>query len=595
MSSKRPTSIVWKCFVKIEDNFVQCNQCQLKLMYHKSTSSLMHHLKSKHALKYDELLQEKEKEIEERTAPKRKIEKIVQPTLEQSLEKTILYPLDHPKRKELDKMVLDMVVTDLQPFQIVENRGFKKLVETLDKKYTLPSRTKLSKNLLDSTFQQEEKQVMDALQRSSYVSLTTDHWTSLANRGYLTVTAHCISPDWELQSFVLETARMQCSTTGENIGAEIIRIMEKFKIRNKVPAIVTDNASSMVVAMRDHVKIEHGRCFGHTLNLIVQSAVNKCEETSKIKRKIKDIVTFFHHSSKATDALTAELVKAEKKTLKLKQEVPTRWNSTFLMMNRYLELHEEVSVILFRHNKANLCLQENEVQIAKSAIKSLQIFDKFTIEMSAEKVTSSSKIIPIIHMINSSLSTDETSISQNLLKEMETRFSNPEENTLWAMSTILDPRFKQHCIRNEAVKEKIYNDMLNSSAETEKENTLTSEEMKREGEEETEEDEDDPWLQFDQELNKKFKVTATQETEIQKYFAENPVPRKQDPLKWWMTAARSYPLLSEEANKYLCIPASSVPSERLFSKAGELVSKKRSSLSDSTINKVLFLNKNLKM
>ena len=91
--------------------------------------------------------------------------------------------------------------------------------------------------------------------------------------------------------------------------------------------------------------------------------------------------------------------------------------------------------------------------------------------------------------------------------------------------------------------------MLNSSAETEKENTLTYEEIKGEGD--TEEDQDDPWLQFDQEIINKFKIPATQETEIQKYFAENPVTRKQDPLKWWMAAARSYTKLNEEAKKYL--------------------------------------------
>ena len=61
MSSKRPISIVWDCFLKIDDNFVQCSECQMKLMYHKITSSLMHHLKNKHPLKYDELLREKKK------------------------------------------------------------------------------------------------------------------------------------------------------------------------------------------------------------------------------------------------------------------------------------------------------------------------------------------------------------------------------------------------------------------------------------------------------------------------------------------------------------------------------------------------------
>ena len=53
--------------------------------------------------------------------------------------------------------------------------------------------------------------------------------------------------------------------------------------------------------------------------------------------------------------------------------------------------------------------------------------------------------------------------------------------------------------------------------------------------------------------------------------------------------------LSESAMHFSCISATSVPSDRLFSKAGELVSHRRSCLKSKTINQVLFLNKNINM
>ena len=53
--------------------------------------------------------------------------------------------------------------------------------------------------------------------------------------------------------------------------------------------------------------------------------------------------------------------------------------------------------------------------------------------------------------------------------------------------------------------------------------------------------------------------------------------------------------LSESAMHFLCIPATSVPSERLFSKAGEMVSHRRSCVKPDTIKKVLFFNKNINM
>ena len=53
--------------------------------------------------------------------------------------------------------------------------------------------------------------------------------------------------------------------------------------------------------------------------------------------------------------------------------------------------------------------------------------------------------------------------------------------------------------------------------------------------------------------------------------------------------------LFESAMHFLCIPATSVPSERLFSKAGEMFSHRRSCVKPKTINQVLFLNKKINM
>jgi len=47
------------------------------------------------------------------------------------------------------------------------------------------------------------------------------------------------------------------------------------------------------------------------------------------------------------------------------------------------------------------------------------------------------------------------------------------------------------------------------------------------------------------------------------------------------------------ALKYACIPATSVPSERIFSKAGQIVSQRRNRLSPKNVDVLIFLNKNL--
>ena len=40
-----------------------------------------------------------------------------------------------------------MIVTDLQPLSIVEDAGFKKLLETVDSSYQLPSRSMITRRL----------------------------------------------------------------------------------------------------------------------------------------------------------------------------------------------------------------------------------------------------------------------------------------------------------------------------------------------------------------------------------------------------------------------------------------------------------------
>ncbi|XP_044572588.1 uncharacterized protein LOC123257469 [Drosophila ananassae] len=67
-------------------------------------------------------------------------------------------------------------------------------------------------------------------------------------------------------------------------------------------------------------------------------------------------------------------------------------------------------------------------------------------------------------------------------------------------------------------------------------------------------------------------------------------PEKCEPLAYWeMSTEEAFKILSK---KYFCVPASSCESERVFSKAGQLISDRRTRLSSSVVDKLLFLNKN---
>ena len=81
------------------------------------------------------------------------------------------------------------------------------------------------------------------------------------------------------------------------------------------------------------------------------------------------------------------------------------------------------------------------------------------------------------------------------------------------------------------------------------------------------------------------------QTELLHYRAE--AVTRENHLKWWKVNSYMYPVLSVLSKKYLAIPVTSVPLERVFSAAGDIVSEKRSCLLRELVSRLVFLAKNL--
>jgi len=60
-----------------------------------------------------------------------------------------MYDSTSPRKKELDTALMWMVASDFQPYNIVENKGFKEFIYTLDPRYTLPSKHTLKYNYIN--------------------------------------------------------------------------------------------------------------------------------------------------------------------------------------------------------------------------------------------------------------------------------------------------------------------------------------------------------------------------------------------------------------------------------------------------------------
>lgn len=106
------------------------------------------------------------------------------------------------------------------------------------------------------------------------------------------------------------------------------------------------------------------------------------------------------------------------------------------------------------------------------------------------------------------------------------------------------------------------------------------------------------WKHFDTKVAQ-VKTTATPSvmvTLMMRQYLEMPhLERTKHPLEFWKKYKQTFPELYEISLKYLCVPATSVPSERVFSKTGQITNDRRNRLSPKNLDYIIFLNSNLNL
>ncbi|XP_045075106.1 E3 SUMO-protein ligase ZBED1-like [Coregonus clupeaformis] len=86
-------------------------------------------------------------------------------------------------------------------------------------------------------------------------------------------------------------------------------------------------------------------------------------------------------------------------------------------------------------------------------------------------------------------------------------------------------------------------------------------------------------------------TSETARAEVLKYRAKDALPLTENAMKWWRSQEKELPVLSTLAKRYLCIPGTSVPAERVFSTAGDIVNAQRSVLQPDHVDQLIFLKK----
>ena len=94
-------------------------------------------------------------------------------------------------------------------------------------------------------------------------------------------------------------------------------------------------------------------------------------------------------------------------------------------------------------------------------------------------------------------------------------------------------------------------------------------------------------------LNEENAPAAETQSELDLYLREGGILLHGCPLLWWRERKDRYPVLFEMARVYLAVPASSAPSERVFSAAKLVLNDKRKQLLEGRLARLIFMKRNM--
>ena len=524
---------------------------------------------------------------------------------------TSKYPASHPTQKQVTDAVVMFVATDLMPLSLVDSDRFCDILRQLDPRYVVPSRKQLSTRLLGNMAATTRQRVMDKLGQAQSVCLTIDLWSNRQMRGFIGITGHFIL-NWTMESVMLACKRFTGRHTAENIRQQYEETVASFDIGEKITNIVTDNASNMTKAFvfdlpgfdsavelesdddgdtdDDNTQpedscyellptIERDACFAHTINLCVSDGLQKAgQHTTRVLAIASKIVSHVRKSVNGTEALASEK--------QLQPAVATRWNSQLVMIKSILNVSPDKLNTL-----DTVKLTTYERKTLGEVCEVLRPFEEASTYAQLENQPSASLVIPCVLGLKCKLTSmkerNNTSLVHALSASVEKRLTKFVDNDTYVTASVLDPRIKlrwaqssQHAAITDSLSRKVKILRWNSEA------AEPSPKRRRV---------DQPPAPVRGDLFDFLyadEPVMTESSEVEEYLNQPPLEKISDPLQYWRTNGLKWPHLAKLASRYLAIPASSAPVERLFSIAGKVFRPERASLSDKRFEELMFIRCN---
>ncbi|CAB5363097.1 unnamed protein product [Rhizophagus irregularis] len=190
------------------------------------------------------------------------------------------------------------------------------MISLLRKDAFIPSAYTI-KNYIMTSFNDNQKKVASILQNtsgplnvmietsghntSSKISFTINAWTSSNNFSFLGITAHWVTENWKLKSFLLDFIKLEGPHSGANIKDAFLKSLKNFNIESKILGVTTDNASNNITFLKAvesdlsqryiyyDSNDKHVCCLAHVINLAARQVLITLKATDNDKSSNEEV------------------------------------------------------------------------------------------------------------------------------------------------------------------------------------------------------------------------------------------------------------------------------------------------------------------
>ncbi|KAG5764959.1 hypothetical protein H9Q72_006958 [Fusarium xylarioides] len=301
--------------------------------------------------------------------------------------------LPRAKMARIRELSVGYIVDSNLPFTTLESTYLQELFRQLDSDLyaQVPWGRTATKKDLEDILVSKKAAVKEELNNTvTQIHLSFDLWTSPNRLAFISIFGHFIDRRHLYQSRLLAFKRQIGSHAGENIAYTIRNVVRDWGIDGKLGVSVCDNAASNDVCLRNlyttldasitraDTEARRMRCFGHILNLVAQGflcgddaasfelqseaydMLERVEEDLEHWRakgpvgRLHNIVKFIRASPQRTEAFKThareqeevgsyKLAEESTAELEVMQNNATRWNSTYMMIERALVKQSELN------------------------------------------------------------------------------------------------------------------------------------------------------------------------------------------------------------------------------------------------------------